>query len=374
MPARPSRLERLPQQYFVSLLGRVAAAAEESGPPLVDLGRGSPDFGPPPHVVETLRQAALDPGAHGYAPIRGLAETREAIARRYHDAYGVELDPEREVALVPGTKTAIVELALALADEGETILYTDPFYPDYPSGAALAGAHFATTPLDPERGWAPRLDDAPSAAALFLNYPSNPCAVCAPPGTFLDAVAWAERTGGAVVHDAAYVDLVFDGRAPESFLATPGAKDIGVELWSMSKTYGMAGWRVGFVVGNAEIVERINLLSDHSRVGIFAPVQAATVAALDGPQDSVADRVAVYQRRRDLVAAVLPEPPVCEGTFFIWFRLPDGLTAERLLREQRVAVAPGEGFGESGAGWVRLSLSVADEVLETGVERLARVV
>jgi len=373
MRPRPQRLERLPQQYFVSLLGRVAAAAAEDGPPLVDLGRGNPDVGPPAHVVEALRAAALDETVHGYSPIRGLARTKAALAQRYRDVYGVELDPEREVALLPGTKTGIVELALALAERGDTILLPDPYYPDYPSGPALAGAAVDLLPLDPGSGWAPDFDAArPDAAAVYLNYPSNPCAVCAPPGTFEAAVAYAERTGAAIVHDAAYVDLVFDGRRPQSFLATPGGKDVGVEMWSMSKTYGMAGWRIGFVVGNAEIVERVNMLNDHARVGIFAPMQEATIAALEGPQGSVVERVATYERRRDTLIAALPEPPVCEGTFYVWVRLPEGVTADTLLVEHRVAVAPGEGFGPSGAGWARLSLAVPDAVLELGTERLAR--
>ena len=371
MGRRPKRLDRLPQQYFVALLGRVAAAAAKDGPPLVDLGRGNPELGPPPHVAEALAASAARPDVHGYAPIRGLARTKEALAARYGDVYGVDLDPEREIALIPGTKTGIVELALALADEGDTILLPDPYYPDYPSGPALAGARLETVPLRPDDGWSPDLDAAPAAAALYLNYPSNPCAVCAPPGTFASAVRWAERTGGAVVHDAAYVDIVFDRRAPQSFLATPGAKDVGVEMWSMSKTYGMAGWRIGFVAGNAEIVERINTLNDHARVGIFEPLQRAAIAALEGPQDSVAARVAGYERRRDTLAAALPEPVVCEGTFFVWLRLPEGLSAESLLEEHRVAVAPGEGFGPSGAGWARLSLAVSDEAIETAAARLS---
>jgi aminotransferase len=372
MRAPPRRLARLPQQYFVALLAQVSAAAGEDGPPLVDLGRGNPEVGPPPHVIEALVESARRPDVHGYAPIRGLARTKEAIAGRYRDVYGVELDPEREVALIPGTKTGIVELAQVLADEGDTILLPDPYYPDYPSGPALAGATMETFPLDPSAGWAPDLDATPGAAALFLNYPSNPCAVVAPDGVFDAAVRWAGRTGGAVVHDAAYTDLVYDGRTPRSFLATPGAKDVGVEMWSMSKTYGMAGWRIGFVLGNAEIVERINLLNDHARVGIFAPLQEAAIAALTGPQDSVADRVAAYERRRNTLAAALPSPVVCEGTFFVWLQLPEGLTAERLLAEHRVAVAPGEGFGPSGAGWARLSLAVPEQAIELGAERLAR--
>jgi aminotransferase len=368
---RPKRLERLPQQYFVTLLDRVAAAAAEAGPPLVDLGRGNPEQGPPPHVVEALVESARRPDVHGYSPIRGLRETREAVARRYRDVYGVEVDPEREVAVVPGTKTAIVELALVLAEDGQTILLPDPYYPDYPSGPALAGARLQTFPLHAEAGWAPDLDEAGPAAALYLNYPSNPCAVCAPEGVFADAVRWAGRTGGAVVHDAAYLDLVFDGRLPQSFLATQGAKDVGVEMFSLSKTYGMAGWRIGFVLGNAEIVERINLLNDHERVGIFEPMQRAAIAALEGPQASVVERVGCYERRRDVLARSLPGPLACEGTFFVWLRLPEGLTADRLLTEHRVAVAPGEGFGPSGAGWARLSLAVADDVIEAGAERLA---
>jgi len=369
--SRPARIQRLPEQYFVALLGRVAAAAAEAGPPLVDLGRGNPELGPPAHIVEALVESVRRPDVHGYAPIRALARTREAIAARYRDVYGVELDPDREVAVLPGTKTGIVELSLVLADEGETVLLPDPYYPDYPSGPSFAGARLGTFPLDADAGWAPHLDEVEAAAALYLNYPSNPCAVCAPGGVFEDAVRWAERTGGAIVHDAAYIDLVYDGRVPASFLATPGAKDVGVEMWSMSKTYGMAGWRIGFVVGNAEIVERINLLNDHARVGIFEPMQRATIAALEGPQESVAGRVATYQRRRDLLADALRAPIVCEGTFFVWLRLPEELTAERLLEEHRVAVAPGEGFGPSGAGWARISLAVPDDVLELGAERLA---
>jgi aminotransferase len=372
MRPRPQRLDRLPPQYFVGLLGRVASAAALGGEPLVDLGRGNPETGPPAHVVEALREAVLDPTIHGYSPIRGLSRTKEAIAGRYRDVYGVELDPETEIALVPGTKTAIVELALSLCNEGDRLLLPDPYYPDYPSGPALAGAELETVPLHAERGWAPDLEAAPGAAALYLNYPSNPCAVCAPPGLFEAAVGWSRRTGGVVVHDAAYIDIVFDGRPPQSFLSTPGAKDAGVEMWSMSKTYGMAGWRVGFVVGNAEIVERINLLSDHSRVGIFAPLQAATIAALEGPQDSVVERVAAYERRRDTIAAALPETPLCEGTFYVWIRLPQEVTAESLLEEYRVAVAPGEGFGPSGTGWARISLAVDDEQIEVGAERLQR--
>jgi L-glutamine---4-(methylsulfanyl)-2-oxobutanoate aminotransferase len=372
---RPQRLERLPEQYFGALLARVAAAAALEGEAVVDLGRGNPETGPPPHVIATLVRGAGTPAAHGYAPFRGLPQLREALAARYRNVYGVELDPVHEVAVVPGTKTAIVELALVLAERGDTIVLPDPYYPDYPSGAALAGAGLDYVPLVAEAGWAPDFAAAPreGVAAVYLNYPSNPCAVTAPAGAFGDAVRFARETGATIVHDFAYGDLVFDGRAPQSFLATEGAKDVGVEMFSMSKSYGMAGWRVGFVVGNAEIVERINLLSDHARVGIFRPIQEASIAALEGPQQSVAERAATYQRRRDHVLHGLPFASPCEGTFYVWLELPDGVTAERILTEARVALSPGEGFGSRGAGWARLSLAVPDETLEVGLDRLGRV-
>jgi L-glutamine---4-(methylsulfanyl)-2-oxobutanoate aminotransferase len=370
MRTRPDRLSRLPEQYFGALLARVSAAVAAEGEGLVDLGRGNPETGPPEHVVDALSAGANEPIAHGYAPFRGLPELREAIARRYATVYGVDLDPDAEVAVVSGTKTAIVELSLALAERGSSVVLPDPYYPDYPSGPALAGAALETVPLDPADHWQPDFSRAPRAnvAALYLNYPSNPCAVVVREGTFERAIAYAQETGAAVVHDFAYGDLVFDGRTPQSFLATPGAKEVGVEMFSMSKSYGMAGWRLGFVVGNAEIVERINLLNDHCRVGIFRPIQEAGIAALTGPQDSVAERVETYQRRRDRVLEVVDA--VCEGTFYVWFELPDGLTADRLLTEYRLALAPGEGFGPSGAGWARISLAVPDETLELGLERL----
>jgi aminotransferase len=366
---RPARLERLPEQYFTWLLSRVAAARAGEGLPLLDLGRGNPEVGPPSHVVERLAEAARDPRAHGYAPFRGLSRLREAVAARYASEYGVELDPEREVAVVPGTKTAIVELCLALAERGSTVVLPDPGYPDYPSGVAMAAAKLGTLPLE---AGSPLWDEAPrdEVAAVYLNYPSNPCAVCAPEGVFAEAVAFGRETGAVIVHDFAYGDLVFDGRRPESFLAEPGAKEVGVELFSLSKTYGMAGWRLGFVVGNAEIVTRMDLLSDHGRAGIFAPLQEAAIAALTGPQDSVAERRDRYQARRDRVLETLPLEAVSEGTFYVWLTLPLDLSVERLLAEARVALAPGEGFGSRGAGRARLSLATDDETLDAGLERL----
>jgi L-glutamine---4-(methylsulfanyl)-2-oxobutanoate aminotransferase len=370
MRARPERLERLPEQYFTALLARVAAATARDGEPLVDLGRGNPDVGPPPHVAEALDRAARRPDTHGYAPFAGLSALKQAIAARYRDAYGIELDPAREVAVLPGSKTGLMEFAQVCVERGETIVLPDPGYPDYRSAVALAGAALGTLPLldDGRPDWAA----APStAAALYLNYPSNPVAACAPDGVFDETVAWARERNAWVLHDFAYGDLVFDGRTPQSFLAADGSRDVGIELFSMSKTYGMAGWRLGFILGNEEIIARVENLQNHQFAGIFMPVQEAGVAALTGPQESVEVRRARYEARRDrAVAALEGHCPRGEGTFFVWFRLPDGMTPEHLLEEHRVAIAPGEGFGERGRGWARLSLATADETLDLGLERL----
>jgi aminotransferase len=283
--------------------------------------------------------------------------------------YGVALDPEREVAFLPGTTTALVELALVLAERGERILLPDPGYPDYNSAVALAGAQRVALPLaeDGRPEWEEALRDG--VAAVYLNYPANPAAVAAPAGVFADAIAFAHDTGAAIVHDFAYADLVYDGRRPESFLAEDGAREVGVEMFSLSKSYGMAGWRLGFVVGNADVVARLNLLQEHNRSGIFVPLQRAAIAALTGPQETVEERRALYERRRDRVLAAIPEAR-CEGTFFVWFPLPHGLTFERLLAQHRVALAPGEGFGERGRGFARLSLATSDDALDAGLERL----
>jgi L-glutamine---4-(methylsulfanyl)-2-oxobutanoate aminotransferase len=358
----PERIERLPQQYFTALLARVATAAAAEGEPLVDLGRGNPEVGPPAHVVEALAESAARPDVHGYAPFGGLPKLKDAIAARYAEVYGVELDPTREVAVLPGSKTGLMEFALCSVERGGTIVLPDPGYPDYFSAVALAGAQVASF-----TGW------NMSGNAMYLNYPTNPTATAAPDGVFDELVEWARRNGAWVMHDFAYGDLVFDGRTPRSFLAADGARDVGIELFSMSKSYGMAGWRLGFALGNAELVRRIETLQDHAFAGIFRPVQEAGIAALTGPQESVEERRATYERRRNRALAALGGVEArSEGTFFVWFRLPDGVTVERILIEQRVAVAPGKGFGARGAGWARLSLAVTDETLERGLERLAR--
>ncbi|HEX8120103.1 MAG TPA: aminotransferase class I/II-fold pyridoxal phosphate-dependent enzyme [Solirubrobacteraceae bacterium] len=257
----PAALGRLPEQYFMRLLATVAAAREAPGERLIDLGRGNPDIPPPEHVREAVAAAAreLTVPVHGYPPFSGLPSLREAIARRYEADHGVTLDPEREVAVVPGTKTGIMLAALATAGDGDAVLLPDPGYPDYPSGVALAGARAVSLPLDPTAAFQPDFDAvaAERPALTVLNYPSNPCATCARDETFPAGVAYVAERGGWLLHDLAYDRLAFDGHRARSVLEAPGARDVAVELWSPSKVYGIAGWRIGFLVGSAVVVGRV---------------------------------------------------------------------------------------------------------------------
>ena len=347
MRARPTRLDRLPEQYFTALLARVAAAAAQDGEPLVDLGRGNPDIGPPPHVADALCAAARRSDTHGYAPFAGLPALKEAIAARYRDVYGVERRPGARGRGAPGLEDRADRVRAGLRRARRDDRAAGPGL-SRTTGRRSRSRRRSTCRCRSSPTARPDWDAAPrEAAALYLNYPSNPVAACAPEGVFEEAIAWAERAGAWVMHDFAYGDLVFDGRRPASFLAVDGAREVGFELFSMSKSYGMAGWRLGFAVGNAEIVARIEDLQNHQFAGIFMPVQEAGVAALTGPQDTVEERRALYEARRDrALAALAGHDARGEGTFFVWFRLPDGVTCERLLEEHRVAVAPGEGFGE----------------------------
>jgi L-glutamine---4-(methylsulfanyl)-2-oxobutanoate aminotransferase len=368
----PDLLTTLPEQYFTRIVTAAAAARALPGPRLIDLGRGNPDLPPPPVALEALQAELADSGGmHGYPPFQGRAELCEAIAAHYRADHGVELDPKREVAVVPGTKTAIMLAVMACADAGQLVALPDPGYPDYLSAIALARVRRVSLPLEAP-GWQPDFDalGRERPALVVLNYPSNPCAACEAPGTFEAAVAWAHERGSWLLNDLAYAFLAFDGRRARSVLEIDGAREVAVELWSPSKVYGMAGWRVGFAVGNAEVVGRIRVLLDHLHAGVPVALQLGLVGALSGDQGHVAERFEVYRRRRDvLVEGLGLQPP--EGTFYAWWRLPDGLTPEGLLERARVAVAPGEGFGARGAGYARLSLAVDDDDLAEGVARLA---
>ena len=367
----PPLFSRLPEQYFARILATSAAAAAAPGEPFIDLGRGNPDLPPPPHAIDALRAEDY----HAYSPFGGLPELRQAIAHRYREDHGVELDPDREVAVVPGTKTGIMLVAVAAAGPGDTILLPDPGYPDYPAGVALAGARAGALALEESAGWQPDWSAAGEAALAMLNYPSNPCAVCEQPGTFEAAVEWAHATGAWLMHDLAYGFLAFDGNRARSILEVDGARDVAVELWSPSKIYGMAGWRVGFVVGNAELVARVQELLDQTAVGVWSGLQRGLIAALRSDQSDVRERAAVYLARRDRLVGTLREAgadiAVPEGTFYAWWKLPAGLTPERLIEEARVGVAPGVGFGERGTGWARMTLALPDAAVDEAGARIA---
>jgi aminotransferase len=302
----PSALARLPEQFFTRLLAAAAAERSRPGVPFADLGRGNPDAPPPAHAIAALTAAAQEQTAavHGYPPFGGLPSLREAIAERYAADHGVTLDPEREVAVVPGTKTGIMLVALAAAGAGETVLLPDPGYPDYRSGVALAGAAATALPLDPAGAFQPDWAAVAglSPALTVLNYPSNPCAACVRDGTFETAVAYAADRGGWLLHDLAYDGLAFDGHRARSVLEADGARDVAVELWSPSKAYGMAGWRIGFCVGNAELVGRVQALIDH------------TTAAC-GPACSAASRrrCAATRRRSASAATRTPGGATCSS-------------------------------------------------------------
>jgi len=372
VPVRPASLMgRLPVQFFAALTQR-AAALSTSGVDVINLGQGNPDLPTPPHIVEALRAAVLDPMTHRYPPFRGLPELKVAICQYYESVYAVTLDPEREVAILFGGKSGLVELSQTLLDPGDVALVPDPGYPDYLSGIALAGASAVTLPLLEEQGFLPDLgsvdpDVARRAKLLFLNYPNNPTASVATKGFFADVVTFAERHGVIVAHDFAYGAIGFEERPP-SFLQTPGARSVGVEVCTLSKTYNMAGWRVGFALGHADVIEQLNLLQDHCFVSIFGAVQKAACAALTGSQDSVLELRKTYERRKDAFLDELRSNGIRTlapgGSFFVWLPTPAGIGsidyAERLMQTAHVVVAPGVGFGEAGEGYVRVGM-LADE-------------
>jgi L-glutamine---4-(methylsulfanyl)-2-oxobutanoate aminotransferase len=380
---RPTRLARLPDQFFKGILAQAAQAAAQPGPEFIDLGRGNPDIAPPPHAIEALRSAAehtTTPQVHGYPPFGGHPDLKRAIAHRYKVDHGVEIDPDREVAVVPGTKTGIMLASLAAAGDGDAVLLPDPGYPDYLSGAALAGARVIPLRLDPDDDFQPRFDEAENdpatrdIALVVLNYPSNPTGATERPGTFEQAVAFARERGAWVLNDLAYGFLAYDGARARSILEVPDARDVALELWSPSKIYGMAGWRVGLAVGAAPLIARIQTLLDHVTAGVWTGIQSGLTAALTSDQQDVADRLAIYERRRDLMVSALtaagaPTAPA-RGSFFLWWKLPPGVTPQKLIEQHRVGVAPGEGFGANGAGWARLSLALPDGTLAEAAARL----
>ncbi len=377
-------LGRLPEQFFARLVGKVAAKIR-AGYDVINLGQGNPDLPTPPHIVEALKKAADKPKLHRYSPFRGYGFLREAVAEFYRREYGVTLDPEREVAVLFGAKAGLVEISQCFLNPGDLALVPDPGYPDYWSGIAIAGGKMGRMPLAADNGFLPDYSmlsarQLERAKLMFINYPNNPTGAVASREFFRETVELAAKHRILVVHDFAYGAIGFDGHRPASFLEVPGAKEVGVEFYTLSKTYNMAGWRVGFAVGNESAIEAINLIQDHYYVSLFGAVQAAAAEALLGPQDCVKELVSTYERRRNTLIEKLREagwevqPPA--GSFFCWLPVPKGYTSEAfadlLLERAHVAVAPGRGFGEHGEGYVRVGLLTDESRLAEAAERIAR--
>jgi len=376
------RLEAIPPYMFAELERKVAAKRAD-GIDVISLGIGDPDHPTYPHVVEAMRAAVADPGTHNYPSNRGRAEFREAFAGFYGRRFGVEIDPETEVIPAIGAKECIYNLCFAFLDPGDAALASDPGYPVYTGGPTLAGAEAVVLPLVPELGFAPDLDaidaaDLERARLIFLNYPNNPTGAIAPEGLFERVIELAREHQILVVHDNAYSETTYDGYVAPSFLATPGAKEVGVEVFSLSKGYNMTGWRCAAILGNADAVSTYWRLKTNIDSGLFEAVQLAGAAALNGPQKPVEEMNAIYARRRDLVVGALRdigvEVAVPKGTIYVWAPVPEGHTstsfAELVLEDAAVVISPGSMYGPSGEGFFRISLTTPDERISEAVERL----
>ena len=380
---RPSRrLDRIPPYLFAELERKVAAK-REAGVDVISLGIGDPDTPTAELAIEALSAAVADPGTHRYPSNRGRAELRQAVASFYARRFGVELDPATEIVPALGAKECIFNLNLAFLDPGDAALAADPGYPVYTGGPLLAGAEPVIMPLEPERGFAPNLEaiaegDRERAKLMYLNYPNNPTGAVVPDGLFEEAIEFARAHDVLVVHDASYTETTFDGYVAPSFLATPGAREVGIEVFSLSKGYNMTGWRTAAVVGNAEAIEVYWRLKTNIDSGMFDAVQLAAAAVLERGDEAAREMSDLYQRRRDLVCDALRAigvdvtPP--RGTIYVWAPVPEGHDSvsycEQVLEESGVVVSPGSAYGPSGEGFFRISLTIDDDRLAEAVERL----
>ncbi|KON92307.1 aminotransferase [Rossellomorea marisflavi] len=376
------RLDSLPKQFFAELTANVQRVVNE-GHDVINLGQGNPDRATPEHIVDRLKASAENPLNHRYSPFRGMTSFKEAVALFYKREYGVELDPSREVAILFGGKAGLVEIPQCLVNPGESVLVPDPGYPDYLSGVALADAEMKVMPLLEKNDFLPDYsqlseEELEGSKLMFLNYPNNPTGAVATSAFFEETVKLAVAHDICVVHDFAYGAIGFEGKRPKSFLETEGAKDVGIEIYTLSKTYNMAGWRVGFAVGNESVIEAINLMQDHMYVSLFGAIQEAAVTALLGSQECVRDQLEIYEGRRhaliDGLKSIGWDVDAPAGSFFAWLKVPEGFTSMELstllLEKAHVAVAPGIGFGDHGEGYVRVGLLTSEERLQEAVKRI----
>ena len=364
-------MSKLPPYMFASI-NQMKLDARRAGKDVIDLGMGNPDQPTPPHIVERLCEIASDPKAHRYSASKGIPHLRRAITRWYDRRFGVELDPATEAITVIGSKEGICHLFTAILDEGDMVMVPSPSYPAHYFGVVIAGGQIYTVPLTAESNFVPDLAAViqhvyPRPKVVILNYPNNPTTQVVDLAFFEEIVDFAKRQEILIVHDLAYSEICFDGYKAPSFLQVKGAKDIGIELYSMSKTYNMAGWRIGFAVGNRHVIDALAKLKSYYDYGIFTPIQVAAIEALEGDQSCIDEQVEIYRQRRDILVKGLNdigwEVPTPKATLYVWAPIPEKFRrlgslkfSELLLKEALVATSPGIGFGVAGEGYIRLAL------------------
>ncbi|CAB3729778.1 Glutamate-pyruvate aminotransferase AlaC [Achromobacter deleyi] len=366
-----SRIERLPP-YVFNITGELKMAARRRGEDIIDMSMGNPDGATPKHIVDKMVEATMRPTTHGYSVSKGIPRLRKAICDWYQRRYAVEFDPDSEAIVTIGSKEGLAHLMLATLDRGDTVLVPNPSYPIHIYGAVIAGANIRSVRMTPGVDFFEELERAvresiPKPKMMVLGFPSNPTAQCVDLSFFERVVALAKEHDILVVHDLAYADITFDGYVAPSIMQVPGARDVAVEFFTMSKSYNMAGWRIGYMVGNRELVGALARIKSYHDYGTFTPIQVASIAALDGPQDCVNEIVAQYQSRRDVLARGLHEAgwnvEIPKASMYIWAQIPEPYRAmgslefaKRVLSDAKVAVSPGIGFGEYGDEYVRFAL------------------
>ena len=378
-----SRMDRVPPYLFVEI-SRKIAEKKAQGIDVISFGIGDPDIPTPASVVDKLRDTALDTPNHRYPETDGLPEFRQAVADWYQRRFGIAVRPDEETLPLIGAKEGIGHAALCFIEPGDIALVPDPGYPVYSVGTWFAGGECHWMPLLEENGWLPDLDAIPEDAArkakvIWLNYPNNPTGAIADGDYFAKVVEFAKAYDIAVLHDASYSEVAFDGYRPVSFLETPGAMDVGVEFHSLSKSYNMTGWRLGMAVGNADIISALMVVKSNLDSGVPNAIQYMGIEAMALSQDDIDARNRVYERRRDRVAQTLQSvgldavPP--KASLYVWTRIPQGFSSAeftaKLLDEANIVVTPGNGYGQYGEGYIRLSLTIGDDDMERGLERLA---
>ena len=377
------RIENLPPYFYVEINKKIAEK-KAKGEDIITFAIGDPDMPTPPHIIDRLCQAAQDPANHRYPETEGLPELRQAIAGWYNQRFGVSLDASKEVLPLIGAKEGIAHIALCFIDPGDIALVPDPGYPVYSISTILAGGEPYYMPLLGKNGFLPDLDAIPDdvlkkARLLWLNYPNNPTGAVADLDFFNKVVEFARQHDLAICHDCPYSEVAFDGYQPISFMQADGAREVGVEFHSLSKSYNMTGWRIGMVVGNAEMIDALKRVKSNLDSGIPQAIQYAAIEALTGAQDCIQEHNAIYQRRRDLVVDMLNsiglDAKSPKAGLYVWAKVPWGYTsadlATDLLEKVGVVVTPGVTYGKSGEGYVRLSLTISDEGLAKGLSRLS---